>query len=153
MVGTSMAYNRAPPGRVKAVLRRLDHAMIFVMIAGCYTPFALNGLQPAWGVPLCVLIWGLAALGCSLKLAASPYAARTDVALYLGLGWLPLPWFIAALPGVLVTPLLAGGVAYSLGSVVHARSRMRFHNALWHFLVLIGAALHFTAIAMLLLPR
>ena len=61
MVAASAAYHLAPPGPAKARLRRLDHAMIFVMIAGTYTPFLLNALAPGLGVPLCVLVWALAA--------------------------------------------------------------------------------------------
>jgi hemolysin III len=146
-LGASAAYNLTRPGRAKAILRRVDHAMIFVMIAGCYTPFTLAALPPASAPVLVGGIWVLAAVGCGLKLAAVPCGTRADLALYLGLGWLPVPWLVAATPTLPLVLLVGGGVAYSLGAVVHARSGWRFHNALWHALVLVGAALHFVAIA------
>lgn len=149
-LGASAAYNLTRPSRAKLLLRRLDHAMIFVMIAGSYTPVALAGLPPTVGPALCGGIWVLAALGCWIKLAAVRCGAYTDLALYLGLGWLPLTGFVGALPGPLVALVVGGGLAYSLGAVLHTRSRMRFHNALWHALVLVGAALHFVAITRLL---
>jgi hemolysin III len=148
-LGASAAYNLTPPGHAKMILRRVDHAMIFVMIAGCYTPFTLAALPPALAGILLGGIWVMAALGCWLKLAAVPCGPRIDLALYLGLGWLPVPWFVATLPASLLALLVGGGLAYSLGAIVHARNRWRFHNALWHALVLVGAALHFVAIARL----
>jgi hemolysin III len=148
-LGASAAYNLTPPGGAKAILRRVDHAMIFVTIAGCYTPFTLAALPPSVAVALVSGIWVLAALGVWLKLAAVPCGPYTDLALYLGLGWLPVPWLVAATPTLPLALLVGGGIAYSLGAVVHARSRWRFHNALWHALVLVGAALHFVAIARL----
>jgi hemolysin III len=149
-LGASAAYHLTAPGGAKLVLRRVDHAMIFVTIAGCYTPFTLAALPPPSIAPLLVGgIWVLAAVGCWLKLAAVRCGPRTDLALYLGLGWLPLPWFVTTIPTEPLALLIGGGLAYSLGAVVHARSRWRFHNALWHALVLVGATLHFIAITRL----
>ena len=148
-LGASAAYNLTPPGPAKLILRRIDHAMIFVMIAGCYTPFTLAALPPALAGMLLGGIWVLAALGAWLKLTAVPCGPYVDLALYCGLGWLPVPWLVAATPTLPLMLLVGGGLAYSLGAVVHARNRWRFHNALWHALVLIGAALHFVAIARL----
>lgn len=154
MISASAAYNLAPPGPVKARLRRLDHAMIFTMIAGSYTPFALKALDPQVGLPLCVIVWLLAAIGIGSKLAGARCRERTWLALYLGMGWLLLPvfpWFIKALPGTVLALLIAGGAVYSLGAVVHAKGSMRFHNAVWHAMVLVGAGLHFAAVTRLFL--
>jgi hemolysin III len=81
MISASGLYNFARPGSLKAVLRCLDHAMIFVMIAGSYTPFALNALSPEIGFPLCAVVWGLAGIGIALKLVC-PNGNR--------MGWLVL---------------------------------------------------------------
>lgn len=152
MLSASALYNLARPGRLKAVLRRLDHAMIFVMIAGSYTPFAMEALRPQVGVPLCAVVWGIAAIGVGLKLAGRHRTPFASLALYLGMGWLGLgvlPALIAALPGAILLLLLVGGLIYSLGALVHARAGMPFHNAIWHAMVVAAAALHFAAVAQL----
>jgi hemolysin III len=154
MLAASAAYNFARPGRAKALLRRIDHAMIFVMIAGSYTPFALNALRSRLGIPLCAAVWGLAAVGVLLKLACYQRVARVSLALYLGMGWLLLVVIrplVAALPGEVLALLLAGGIVYSVGSLVHVRDRLPFHNAIWHAMVLVAAGLHLAAVARLLM--
>ncbi len=156
MLAASAAYNLAPPSRAKALLRRLDHAMIFVMIAGTYTPFALNALGPRFGMPLCAAVWALAAAGVGLRLACFQRVERASLALYLGMGWLLLVVIrplVAALPGGVLALLLGGGVIYSAGTLVHARGdgRVPFHNAIWHAMVLAAAGLHLAAVARLLL--
>lgn len=133
MLATSATYNLFPPGHVKALLRRLDHSMIFVMIAGSYTPFALNALDPHLGVPLCAAVWALAFVGAVLKLISFDRVQRVSLLLYLGMGWLLLAVvrsLIAALPTDVLVLLLSGGVAYSFGSLVHTRRRMPLHNAI-----------------------
>ncbi len=153
MLAASAAYNLAGPGRLKAALRRLDHAMIFVMIAGTYTPFALHAVDPDVGVPLCVAAWTLAALGVALKLASPRRFDRLSLALYLGMGWMLLAVIrplAAALPVDVLALLLGGGIVYSLGAAVHATERPRFHNAVWHAMVLIAAGLHFAAVSRVL---
>lgn len=155
LIGTlsaSALYNLAPPSRLKGVLRRADHAMIFVMIAGSYTPFTIIALRPQVGLPLCGVVWGLAAIGVALKFARPPRAGPLSLALYLGMGWLVLGVIrplAAVLPGTILMLLLAGGVVYTLGAFVHAGARVPFHNAIWHAMVAIAAALHFAAVALL----
>lgn len=150
MLAASAAYNLVAPSRLKVVLRRLDHAMIFVMIAGSYTPFTMGALRPQLGVPLCAVVWGLAAIGIGLKLACPSRGERASLGLYLGMGWLVLGILrplMAVLPGAVLLLLLVGGLIYSLGAFVHARARMPFQNALWHAMVVAAAALHFSAVA------
>ncbi|MBV9654581.1 MAG: hemolysin III family protein [Acetobacteraceae bacterium] len=150
MLAASAAYNLAGPGRAKAVLRRLDHAMIFVMIAGSYTPFALNALSPPLGVPLCVAAWTVAALGVALKLACPLHCERLSLALYLGMGWMlvfVIRSLVASVSGEVLGLLLAGGLVYSLGVAVYGAGRLRFHNALWHAMVLVAAGLHLAAVS------
>jgi len=150
MLSVSALYNLAVPSRLKAVLRRLDHSMIFVMIAGSYTPFAISALSPQLGVPLCAVVWGLAAIGIGLKLACPFHFELVSLALYLGMGWLVLAVLrsmLAVLPRDTMLLLLVGGVIYSLGALLHARARMRFQNAIWHAMVVVAAGLHFAAVA------
>jgi len=156
MLTVSGLYNLAPPGRMKTGLRRLDHGMIYVMIAGSYTPFGLIALRPALGLPLCLMIWLLALGGIVSKLCRPVRNELISLALYLGLGWLALPLAPAlyrALPASTLLILLAGGAAYSLGSIVYVRCRMPFHSAAWHAIIVFAAGLHLTAVAQVLLAR
>jgi hemolysin III len=152
MLAASAAYSLSSPGPVKRRFRRLDHAMIFVMIAGTYTPICLLALQPRLGIPLFAVLWGLAGAGVGLKLAFAPRVERLSLVMYLGMGWVLLAVIrslVVALTGEELTLLLAGGVVYSLGTVFHTRTSVPFHNAIWHTMVLIAAGLHFTAMAQL----
>src|SRR5690348_14379893 len=92
MLSASALYNLTPAraGRLKLVFRHLDHAMIFVMIAGSYTPFVISALPQELGVPLCVMVWVLAAVGIGLRLRWGRIYERLSLGLYLGMGWLVL---------------------------------------------------------------
>lgn len=152
MLTASAAYNLVRPGRAKALLRRIDHAMIFVMIAGTYTPFTLAGGQ---GVALGSAVWGGAAFGAALKLRWPGRFERVGLALYLGLGWAIVTAaesLRVSLPAASLWLLVAGGVIYTVGVAVHLMERLPYHNALWHLLVLVAAGCHFAAIAVAFLP-
>ncbi|MCG5243022.1 hemolysin III family protein [Azospirillum doebereinerae] len=152
MLTASAAYNLVRPGPRKALLRRLDHAMIFVMIAGTYTPFTLAGGQ---GVALGSAVWGGAVFGAALKLRWPGRFERLGLALYLGLGW-AIVTAAEPLRATLPTPslwlLVTGGVLYTVGVVFHLMERLPYHNALWHLLVLAAAGCHFAAITVAFLP-
>lgn len=152
MLSASALYNLTPAGGLKPRLQQLDQAMIFVMIAGSYTPFAVNALRPGLGVPLCVAVWLLAATGVGLRLMWGRIFVRISLVLYLGMGWLVLVVLsplAAAVPRSVLLLLLLGGIIYSLGSLVHARARLPFYNATWHAMVVVAAALHLAAVARL----
>jgi hemolysin III len=150
MLSASALYNMAPHGPGKALFRRLDHAMIFVMIAGTYTPLSITALSPYLGVPLCIAIWTMAAVGIGLTLVRPAHRhERLALALYLGMGWMVLPLvpaLIRALPGATMLLILAGGLLYSFGAFIHTRRGLPFHNPLWHAMVLAAAALHLVAL-------
>ena len=151
MLAASAAYNFSRPGRGKELLRRVDHAMIFVMIAGSYTPFALNALAQHGGTWLCAVVWLLAGFGIAVKLALPRRFELLSLLLYLGMGWSVLAMFNSFLANVqrdVFRLLLVGGVAYSLGAAIHSLCRVPFHNAVWHALVLVGAGLHLAAISL-----
>jgi hemolysin III len=148
MLSLSALYNLVPPGRAKAVLRRFDHAAIFLMIAGTYTPFTLVGMGGDGHVLLAV-VWGIAVVGIVLKLAAPRRSERISLLLYLAMGWSivfelrPLADGVAASA---VALLIAGGVVYTLGVPFHLLDRLRFNNAIWHAFVLGGAVCHYFAV-------
>jgi len=149
MLTASALYNMAPHGRGKALFRRLDHSMIFVMIAGTYTPLSITALAPHLGIPLCIAIWSIAGVGVTLTLARPDRHKRLALCLYLGMGWMVLPLVPAlagTLPAVTMALVLAGGLIYSLGAFVHTRVSLPFHNPLWHAMVLAAAALHLVAL-------
>jgi hemolysin III len=107
-------------------------------------------LRPGLGIPLCAVIWSLAAIGVALKLVRPNRYERSALALYLGMGWLVLPLLpplIAALPATVMVLIVAGGLIYSAGTFIHTRAGLPFHNAVWHAMVVLAAGLHFLAIA------
>jgi hemolysin III len=153
MLTASTLYNLARAGRLKAIFRRLDHAMIYVMIAGTYTPLSMIALRPGLGIPLCAVVWTIAAIGVLLKIKRKHPHERLSLVLYLGMGWLLLPLLpplIAILPTRAMALIIAGGLIYSLGSFVHTRASLPFHNAIWHGMVICAAGLHLVAIAQII---
>ena len=145
----SAMYHALPPGRAKRLFNRLDHASIYVFIAGSYTPFAFGALRGGWGWTLFGLVWGMAVLGVLLKGFDRLQHVGWSTGLYVAMGWLVL---IAAVPlmhsvsssGLVL--LLAGGVCYTAGAVFFLLdSRLRFGHFLWHLFVMGGSACHFFA--------
>lgn len=141
-------YHAVPESRLKQRLRRLDHAAIYILIAGTYTPFTLGVLGGAWGWTLFGLVWGAAAVGVYHKLVAGVRYPRLSTALYLLMGWLVV---IAIRPLVANVPLdgllwlIAGGLAYT-GGVVFYVARHPYSHLIWHLFVLTGSTCHFFAV-------
>ena len=148
MFAASAAYNLVSHVGVKEILRRLDHAAIFVMIAGSYTPFALV-VGGRTGHMLLAAVWAIAAVGVAIKLRYPRRFDKLSVLLYLSQGWivlLALDSITAALSNRALYLLVAGGVVYTVGVAFHLMERLRFHNVIWHIFVLGGAACQFVAI-------
>jgi hemolysin III len=145
----SALYNLTDEVVRKALLRRLDHAAIFLLIAGTYTPFVLIRLGGTRGIAVFVFVWVVAAFGMALKVLFPRRLDGASVALYLLLGWAPI-LALDPLFRTLETPatvlLMLGGALYSLGVLFHLAVRLPYHNAIWHFLVLLGAGCHYAAI-------
>jgi hemolysin III len=123
--------------------------MIFVMIAGTCTPFALSAFSEGVGLRICALAWIVATIGVVLKLAFPRRFERLLLALYLAMGWIFGMGLAYAdnLPNAALLLLFGGGIAYSCGAFVHARGRLPFHNVAWHGSVLLGASLQWAAVA------
>jgi hemolysin III len=155
MLIASAAYNLCRPSHRKELMRRVDHAMIFVMIAGTYTPFTLFALKDGGALLFYTLIWSVAIVGITLKLAFPRRCERPLLALYLIMGWMILGAgrsFAANLSAPVLFLLFVGGAAYSLGAFIHAQGRLPFHNVVWHALVVVGASLHWAAVVHLFVP-
>lgn len=149
MLACSMAYNMAGAGPWKRVLQRFDHAAIFLMIAGTYTPVTLVAIGGGWGWGLFAAVWAGALCGAALKLLAPARIERAAILLYLLLGWTGLVAIgplLRALDWPDLALLLMGGLFYSLGVRLHLAEWLRFHNALWHGCVLAGAACHYAVV-------
>lgn len=150
MFAASAAYNSCGPCQTKELLRRVDHAMIFVMIAGTCTPFTLSAFPANIGLLVCAIVWIVAVAGAVLKLAFPRQFDRLLLALYLVTGWTIFGMsraFANNLSNISLLLLFGGGLAYSCGAYVQAQCRMRFHNVVWHGLVLFGAGMHWAAVA------
>ena len=148
MFTASAAYNLTSQAGLKEKLRRLDHAAIFVMIAGSYTPFALV-VGGGAGYAMLAAVWAIAAIGVTIKLRFPRRFDKLSILLYLAQGWIvlfALDSITAALPDRALTLLLAGGIVYTAGVGFHLMERLHFHNAIWHCFVLGGAACQFIAV-------
>ncbi|MGC2855085.1 PAQR family membrane homeostasis protein TrhA [Novispirillum sp. DQ9] len=149
VLAVSAAYHLAS-GPLKDRLRRVDHAMIFVMIAATYMPFVLLRLPGPVALPLGLLIGGGCLLGGVLKLTLPGRLERLSIGLYLMMGWSALwavPTMLESLAATTFTLIVAGGALYTGGVAFFVLERLRFHNALWHACVLAGAITHFAAVA------
>jgi len=143
---------------VRARLRRMDHAMIFVLIAGSYTPITLLALQPAWGISLLAIVWTVAVVGVTLALLRFGTLHRAGGYLYVGMGWIvviALPAVVNSLGGTELALLFAGGVLYTVGAVglrlqrPNPRPLVFGYHEVWHAMTVAAAACHFTLVAML----
>ena len=149
MLGCSAAYNLYRSAAHRGLLRRLDHAAIFVMIAGTYTPFTVCILGGASAVAYTAAIWAAAFAGAAAKLLYPQRFERFSILLYLAFGWNVLlvgQPLLASLDGLTMILIVAGGILYSIGAGIHAWRGLRFHNAIWHALVLLAAGCHYAAI-------
>lgn len=146
-LSVSAIYNIWPVSPVKQFLRRFDHSMIYVLIAGTYTPFIMKmGEAASWYL---VYLWLIAGCGIALKLVLPGRFDRLAIVLYLALGWsgvLIYNQLLHILTFSVLALIIAGGIIYSLGVIFHVWERLRFQNAIWHSFVVAGAALHYGAV-------
>lgn len=152
----STLYHAFPWPRVKAFFQQMDHAAIYVLIAGTYTPFALVNLRGAWGWTLLAVVWSIALIGVIMEVAMKERKKWLSLSLYLGLGWMALvviqPMLETVEAGGLWL-LLAGGLAYTFGVIFYVWKSLRFHHAIWHVFVLAGSVLHFFSVFYFVLPH
>jgi hemolysin III len=139
----------------RRLLRRIDQAAIFVLIAGSYTPFLLTNLRGPWGWTLLGIIWTLCGAGALLKFFGAGRFRAASIIAYLFAGWLIV---VAAKPLLVSVPLpgvgllFAGGVCYTVGVLFYKWRQLRFHHAFWHGFVLGGSTCHFLAVLLFLTP-
>jgi hemolysin III len=159
LYGISAAYHRGRwTERGRLVMRRLDHSMIFVFIAGSYTPVTLLALRPTWGITFLALAWSGAVVGVLVTVLRLERWHGVGFAMYIVLGWLAVvvtPQLAHALTGVELGLLLSGGLFYTVGAVVLARKRpdprpatFGYHE-IWHTFVVGASSCHFALVLML----
>jgi hemolysin III len=151
---STLYHGLTHPG-AKRVMKVLDHVAIYLLIAGSYTPYTLVTLRGPWGWSLFGVVWGLAVVGV---VAESWWVNRPkwlSALVYLGMGWMvvvaarPL---LEALPRGAAVLILAGGVAYTAGTLFYVNKRIRYMHAVWHGCVLAGSVCHYLAVLLYVVP-
>jgi hemolysin III len=160
LFGASAAYHRIPwSAAALRRMRRLDHSMIFVLIAGTYTPVCALALRAPWSVLLLSVVWAGAAVGIVLKTARIEGLSVVSGTLYVVLGWLAvlaLPQLVRALPAPATVLMVVGGVLYTLGAIVLARRRpdpapaVFGYHEVWHAFMVAAVACHYAMILLIL---
>lgn len=152
---SSTLYHAITVPDVKRFLQKLDHAAIFLLIAGTYTPFTLVNLRGGWGWTLFGIVWSIAIAGMIMELIVKRRYKRVSLGLYLGLGWIVMiaidPMITHVEIGGLIL-LLIGGLFYSLGVIFYVWKKLLYHHAIWHLFVLAGSAFHFFAVFFYVIP-
>ncbi len=149
MFSASTLYHGVFHIRIKALLKKFDHAAIYLLIAGTYTPYFLVSLRdtPSWS--FFIFLWVLAFLGVVFEFVQIRVLKKMSLALFLGMGWLaafivePLSTRVESAG---MTLLFAGGIAYTLGVIFYVWDKLKYNHAIWHLFVLAGSALHFCSI-------
>jgi hemolysin III len=146
---TSMLFHAFPRSRTKRVFQILDHAAIFLLIAGTYTPFTLGVLRGTWGWTLLGLVWSLAVVGTVLKALGGVRYTTISTWVYLAMGWMIIiaadqVWTLVPAWGIFW--LFAGGIAYTAGAAFFAAERIRYFHFVWHLCTVAGTACHFIAV-------
>ncbi|MBI5380803.1 MAG: hemolysin III family protein [Opitutae bacterium] len=152
---SSTLYHGFREEKAKDLMQKLDHAAIYALIAGTYTPFLLVNLRGPWGWSLFGVIWGLAVVGMVLSFWFAGRFRLVTTLVYLGMGWLMVvairPLLASVAPSGLWL-LLAGGLCYSGGTIFYLWRAMRYHHAVWHGFVLAGSICHFFAVLYAVVP-
>ena len=152
---SSMLYHGFASPRIKRIFQLADHAAIYLLIAGTYTPFTLVSLRGSWGWTLFGLIWGFAITGITLTFLFPGRFRLFFTALYVVTGWLAVIAFKLLMDVLLVEGVLwivGGGVLYSLGVIFYRWKSLHYSHVIWHFFVLAGSICHLFAILLFVLP-
>lgn len=151
----STLYHNSKTKRLRSRLNILDHAAIYVLIAGTYTPFALITLEGFVGWTIFWVVWSIALLGVILKLFYAGRFQLISTILYVAMGWLII-FAINPLVENLSTPglrwLFAGGISYTIGAILFMLKKIPFNHAIFHVFVLLGTFAHFISIYLYVLP-
>ena len=151
----STLYHSIQLPEAKVVLRVLDRAAIFLLIAGTYTPFVLVDIRGPWGWAIFGIVWTIALLGVVFQVSLLRRWPVASVGLYVGMGCIivvVIKPLLASLTPAGVMLLVTGGAVYILGLIFYGWRRLPYHHAVWHLFVLAGSTLHFFAILLYVIP-
>lgn len=146
---SSTLYHSFTKEKIKNLFARFDHAAIFLLIAGTYTPFLLTVLRGTLGWVLFGIIWGVALIGIIIRSIYLTRFRKLMVALYLAMGWLfvvAVGPMIKNLPILSVIFLFLGGIFYSVGVIFYVKRNLKYGHGIWHLFVLAGSIMHFFAV-------
>ena len=149
LLSSSMLYHFAQDERKRYWYKKLDHTAIYYLIAGTYTPFLSIAIPTAKAHHLLIALWVIALIGTLFKLVFIHRFQRVSLAAYLVMGWLAvlvMDDMQRYLSRDAIQLLIAGGLAYTVGTLFYALKKVRYSHAIWHVFVLLGAGLHFLAI-------
>ena len=149
LLSSSMLYHFAQDERKRYRYKKLDHTAIYYLIAGTYTPFLSIGIPTAKAHYLLIALWIIALIGTLFKLVFIHRFQKVSLAAYLVMGWLAvlvMDDMQRYLSRDAIQLLIAGGLAYTVGTLFYALKKVRYSHAIWHVFVLLGAGLHFLAI-------
>lgn len=152
----STLYHAITHAKARRVFKVIDHAGIYLLIAGTYTPFTLVTIRDDGGWWLFAVVWTLAAIGIALEAFWVDRPKWLSVLVYLGMGWLAIfaiKPIAANLEPAGVWLLIGGGLAYTLGTIFYVLKRVKFMHTVWHLWVLAGSVLHFLAVMLYVFPR
>lgn len=152
---SSTLYHSVPHDGAREVFKVLDHASIYILIAGSYTPFALISLRGDLGWEVFTIIWSLAGVGVVFKIFFTGKFDKLSTVIYLGMGWLVVFYgksIMAAVPENGMWLLFAGGMSYTLGVVFYVWDKLPYNHAIWHLFVLGGTVLHYFSVLLYVVP-
>jgi hemolysin III len=151
----STLYHSFQHPQAKRILRIIDHASIYLLIAGTYTPFLLVSMRGAWGWTLLVIVWGLALLGIGFQALFADRFRKLSLLTYILMGWLSVIILKEALVSIPIGGMLLvaiGGVVYTVGVIFYVWKKLPYSHAIWHVFVLGGSMCHYFAVLFYLLP-
>lgn len=155
LYGASTLYHSCTRRRMKAMLRVADHACIYLLIAGTYTPFLLISLRSPLGWTLLASVWTMALAGIAMKVVWADRLDRMSSLPYIAMGWLAvlaIKPLLSSVPAGGMLWLVAGGIFYTAGMYFFRRDELPFNHAIWHLFVLAGSGCHYYAVMLYLLP-
>lgn len=155
LYSASTIYHSLRSERAKQFFRKLDHASIFLLIAGTYTPYLLVSLRGPWGWSLFGVVWGLCGTGMILKFFLAGRFRAISTVIYILTGWMimiAIKPLMGALPAGGIWLLAAGGLCYTGGTIFYLSKSLRYHHAIWHLFVLAGSSCHFFSVLNYVLP-
>ena len=160
LYGCSAAYHRlARTERAQRIMRRLDHSMIFILIAGTYTPVCLVALPSSWAIPMLSVVWGLTVLGVATKVWGTDWILKISNTLYIVLGWVgivALPVLLRTVRPAAIAFMVIGGLLYTVGAVLFylrqpdPNPAVFGYHEVWHSFTVLAGASHFAMVALII---